>query len=123
MRVIVMEEGIDVPAKPLELPKYWNRRALAAHINKSIETLYKWEEETHASLKQLPHSFKIWRFRAIQTGRIKHPPLDDYQVKCMMLLAELRKLAAPNDTIAQTVTDNSLQFKELHELYAPKTAN
>ena len=117
-----MEEGSEIPTKPLEIPQYWDRRALAAHIGKSPETLYKWEEETHACLKTLPHSFKIWRFVAIQAAqkRIKRPPLDNYQIECMILLAELRKIAAPNDSIAYTVKSNSLQFKELHDLYAPK---
>lgn len=123
MRVIVMEPGELIPAKPLELPKNWDRRALAAHIKKSPPTLYKWEEELHGSLKTLPYSFALWKVIIMQSGTKKHPPLDTYQIESIVLLAELRKSAPSNETIAETVKNNSAQFYTLHELYAPKTTN
>lgn len=119
MRLAVMEAGEVIPQRNTR-PQDWTRRSLQRHLKVSIETIYKWEFETHANLLKLPHSFKIWQFLVLQSEgeKKKHPPLDDYQVQCLILISELRKQAHPNDKIAQTVKGNELEFYKLHEIYS-----
>jgi DNA-binding XRE family transcriptional regulator len=137
MGIQIMEPGTPIPQRK-NAPKAWTRRAIAAELGKSPDTIYKWEREMHEELLQLPHSFKIWEFLVKQDGLIEeartknekvkrhHPPLDNYQIECFFLLGELRKTASANTTIAQTVKDNGGMFYELHQLYSPlhpKTGN
>lgn len=115
-----MAEGDIIPQRSTQ-PKNWSRRALHRELKISVDTLYKWEFEMHSNLLQLPHSFKIWEFIIKQEGSktIKRPPLDSYQVECLLLLGSLRSKAGSNTTIAQTVTDNGMMFVELHQLHSP----
>jgi hypothetical protein len=116
-----MEPGETIPQRKTE-PKRWTRRSLHRYLEIAIATLYKWELEIHSNLpKTLTHSFKIWRILKLQekAEKKKYPPLDDYQVECILLLAKLRKDAAPNDTIADTIRDNSYKFYLLHKQFSP----
>ncbi len=114
-----MESGDVIPHRNTR-PQNWTRRSLQRHLKVSVETIYKWEFEIHSNLLKLPHSFKIWEFLVIQSEveRKKHPPLDDYQVHCLILLSELRKQSYPSDTIAQTIQANELAFYKLHTTYS-----
>jgi hypothetical protein len=120
MGIQVMEMGTPIPQRNTA-PKAWTRRAIALELQKTPETIYKWEFEMHSELLQLPHSFKVWEFLVKQQGAKKkqHPPLDSYQVECFFLLGELRKNTANNIPIAQTVNDNGGMFYELHQMYSP----
>lgn len=115
-----MAAGTVIPQRSKQ-PKNWSRRALQREFGIAIDTLYKWEFAIHSNLLKLPHSFKIWEYIIKQEGakKVKRPPLDSYQVECLFLLAELRKNAATNTTIEQTVTENGMQFYELHSLHSP----
>lgn len=116
-----MDAGESIPQRKTT-PTRWTRRALHRHLDIAIATIYKWELEIHSNLpKTLTHSFKIWRLFMLQANaeKKKYPPLDDYQVECILLLAKLRKTAAPNDTIADTVRDNSYSFYLLHKQFSP----
>lgn len=102
--------------------KKWSRKSIATAIGISTETLYKWELILHQSLLELPHSFKVWEYLILQQNNPKrqHPPLDNYQIECLLLLGELRSLPnTANIKIENTIADNSLQFYELHQLYSP----
>jgi len=114
-----METGEVVPQRSAR-PQNWTRRSLQRHLKVSVETIYKWEFEIHSNLLKLPNSFKIWQFLVMQSEgeRKKHPPLDDYQVYCLILISELRKEAHLSDTIAQTVKGNEFKFYKLHEAYS-----
>lgn len=123
MRVLeyqIMDAGESIPQRKTT-PSRWTRRALHRHLGIAIQTLYKWEFELHSNLKTLTQSFKIWRGLFLQANapKKKYPPLDDYQVECMLLLAKLRQNAAPNDTIADTVRDNGYSFYLLHKQFSP----
>jgi hypothetical protein len=115
----IMEQGTPIPQRNTA-PKAWTRRAIASELKRSPDTIYKWELEMHGELLQLTHSFKVWEFLIKQSNAPKkrHPPLDSYQVECLLLLGELRKNAPANMTIAQTVRDNGLMFYELHQMYS-----
>lgn len=115
-----MADGVVIPKKSVK-PRMWSRRALQREFGIAIDTLYKWEFAIHSNLLKLPHSFKIWEFIVRQEGapRIKRPPLDSYQIECLFLLAQLRKNAATNSTIEQTITENGMQFYELHQICSP----
>lgn len=116
----IMAAGVTLPERSKQ-PKNWSRRAIHRELGIAIDTLYKWEFAIHSSLLTLPHSFKCWEFIIRQEGakKIKRPPLDAYQIECLFLLGELRKTASTNSTIEQTVTENGMQFYELHQLYSP----
>lgn len=120
MGIQVMEAGTPILQRK-NAPKAWTRRAIASELQKSPDTIYKWELEMHGELLQLPHSFKVWEFliKQQQAKKKRHPPLDNYQIECFFLLGELRKNVSANVTIAQTVKDNGGMFYELHELYSP----
>ena len=115
-----MGEGDVIPQRNKQ-PQKWTRRSLHRHLGIAIETLYKWENEIHTALPTLPHSFMIWKVLNLPTAgkKRKHPPLDDYQVECLMLLAKLRETAYPGDTIAQTVEANEFSFYQLHKKFSP----
>jgi len=120
MGIKVMEPGMPIPQRS-NAPKAWTRRAIASELERSPDTIYKWEKEMHGELLQLPHSFIVWEY-IIKQGDAKkkrHPPLDSYQIECLFLLGELRKTAPANTTIAQTVKDNGGMFYELHQIYSP----
>jgi len=114
-----MDTGEVIPQRNTK-PQNWTRRSLQRHLRVSIETIYKWEFAIHSELLTLPHSFNIWQFLVMQSEAKKkrHPPLDDYQINCLILLSELRKQAYSNDTIAQTIQANELAFYKLHEKYS-----
>lgn len=115
-----MAAGVTLPERSTK-PTYWSRRAIHRELKIAIDTLYKWEFEMHSNLLKLPHSFKIWEFIIKQEGakKIKRPPLDDYQIECLFLLGRLRRSAATNTTIEQTVKDNGAMFYDLHQMYSP----
>lgn len=113
-----MRRGELTPHKTYQAQKP-TRRWLQRELKISIETLYKWEWEVHSNLKKLPHSFQIWKYLVVQSGTKKHPRLDDYQIECLFLLAELRRSATANTTVAETVKDNEFMFYELHEQNSP----
>ena len=116
----IMDAGEVIPSRKTT-PTRWTRRALQRHLDIAIQTLYKWEFEMHSNLKTLAHSFKIWRLLYVQQNQVrkKYPPLDDYQIECILLLAKLRQEAHPNDTIADTVRDNGYRFYLLHKQFSP----
>lgn len=116
----IMAAGVTLPQRN-QKAQNWSRRAIHRELGISVETLYKWEFAIHSNLLKLPHSFKIWEFIIRQEGekKVKRPPLDSYQIECLFLLSELRKISGTNSTIEQTVLENGMQFYELHQLYSP----